>query len=427
MMCKNKNKNYRIKDIKKVNKNDSTVFYIVNLDTEGYILIASPCCVNPIIGYSYTSTFENSVLNESTKLWVDALNQWIVKKKEKNNKIPKLKNISQTIPDATIIKEQKLNNLNVAPLLEFYLSSRWAYWYPYSTLFPNQYGDKACVPIALSQIMKYHGFPLQGRNSFNSVDFSREWYDFNNMPFRLTHCGNGQENCNEGDFNILPDVSESNWLEISKLIYHAGISVNTNWTNTDFGGTYGNGGDWAQKLYYYFYYKPTFTHNSPSYIAENYSTFKESLRNELLLGYPVLFAHYPTSGGGHALVIDGFECNEYFHFAMGRGGFSDAYYYLYDIDADDIHNISPLNSFYDAVIGIRPDCSDIYDLALSNTIISQFDNLFYQINGLCTLNNLSINSGGRLTIQATNGIVLNPGFEAQLGCSLFFQAKKCGH
>lgn len=289
-------------------------------------------------------------------------------------------------------------------------------------------GDNCCVPLAMAQIMKYYHFPVQGIGSHGGTDFSREWFDFSQMPFRLTYCGNGYPNCNEGSFDILDGITDVNKKEVSHLIYKCGIAVDMIWNG---GGTYGNPGDWVDKMAQYFNYSPNRTFCDSTYISNNKEIFKASLRNELINGRPILFNYMgPNFTHSHAVVIDGVENDNYFHFAAGRGGYTDAYYYLFDYDADGIHSQSPYYTDYRAAYGISPNCSTSNILNLSNITISIGMNTVYQANDKINLSSFIVDgngtSGGRLTLQAQNEVNLNSGFEVKAGAEVFITLQKCG-
>lgn len=181
----------------------------------------------------------------------------------------------------------------------------------------------------------------------------------------------------------------------------------------------------------YFNYSSDWTYINETFISNNKEEFKNDLRNELLNGRPVLFAYYgPNWSHGHAFVIDGFEDNDYFHFAVGDGGYLDAYYYLFDYDADGIHNQPEYYSYYRAAIGIEPNCSSTSIINLNNLTISNGMNPVFQASDVINMSNFIVDgngsSGGRITVQAQNEVNLNSGFEVKLGGEAFITMQKCG-
>lgn len=217
-----------VKDVKPKKLKDEPSFYAVNFTNGGYVLIAAEEGVHSIIGFSESSTFDENQLSEAEKLWLDCVCNNIeykrMVKKASHLKSAKTKPYIESELE-NIQSNFLLTTTSVPSLFETYQTSRWAYWYPYSIEFPNQDATNSCVPLAMAQIMNYYHFPPQGSGTHSGVDFSQEWFDYNQMPFRLTYCGNGESNCDEGSFDILPGTTVQNETEVSTLIYKCAISV----------------------------------------------------------------------------------------------------------------------------------------------------------------------------------------------------------
>ncbi len=420
----------KIKDVKqkKEKEEESPSFYAVNFDEGGYVIVSSDESVGPVLGYGKNSTYDETKISKEELIWWSGVSSHIQNKKSKKNT---LKSTSALNIDDMIINlsTQSASANNVPSLFETYQTSRWAGWGVYASEFPggNSYGQ-GCVPLAMAQIMKYYKYPIQGSGSRNGMDFSRQRYNYNMMPFRLTYCGNPSLGgiCDDGSFDIIPGVTADHIREVSRLIYHCALSV-------DWGpeGTFGNPGDWASMMVTYFGYSPGFTFKDDSYISNNNEAFKASLLNELINKRPILLGYYYTRAngnvGGHAVVIDGVENNNYFHFAVGRGGSEDAYYYLFDQDNDGIHTTpTGINIFYyHAAFGIQPNCPQS-NINLNNVTISSSENKTYLSNDLININNVTIKNGGRVTFQAANEVIFGNNFEAEQGSDVYITVGRCG-
>jgi len=399
---------------------DSTFIYNVNFEGGGFSLISSEQGINPVLGYSRTGTFKEANLSQGEKIWIECVLNHLKSVKEKNkslgnavkfdmeNNIKKISFMSSSTPST------------VPSLFETYHTSRWAYWGPYDSAFPYQTNGNICVPLAMAQIVKFYQYPIQGTGSYGGIDFSRQFYNYSEMPFRLTYCGNNAYGglCDDGTFGIIPGITDTQINNVSTLIYHCGVIVETDGT-----GTYGTPLGWIGKMVQYFNYSPSFNYRNETYIANNNSAFKEELRNEILNKRPVLFAYYSLSSG-HAVVIDGYENNDYFHFAIGSGGSADLYYYLFDVDSDGVHLETSHTLYYRAATGIQPNCPTVSDLTLNNVSFS--DSKQYEATNSVVANTVSVLSGGRIAIQAGSFIQLNPGFEIQSGAEGIFIVKQCG-
>ena len=77
-----------------------------------------------------------------------------------------------------------------------------------------------------------------------------------------------------------------------------------------------------------------------------FSNLPQTMKAELDERRPILYDALPSEGDGHALVVDGYTSNNYFHFNYGWGGYCDGFY---KDGVCKIYNINP-----SITIGIRP-------------------------------------------------------------------------
>ena len=259
------------------------------------------------------------------------------------------------------------------------------------------------------------------------------------MPFRLTYCGNGEPGCNDGSFDIIPGVTEDQIDEIGKLQYHAGISHNMNWLGnrgTGCGtctgcvscGTSGTPNDWADDLIDHFRFNSSYTYHNISVIDS--SSFKSDLRDELDLGRPVLMQLVRSSGGNHAVIIDGYEDTDYFHINMGWGGDRNYFYALFLADID-IDHPDTLSGRYRAVTALQPDCPTVNNVIQSTTTtISSTGSGYYEAKENLTISNMTIegsgSDGGKLLLTSGNEINITSNFTIEAGASAYFIVKECG-
>ena len=417
----------KIKDISlKTEKGENLPsFYSVNFEGGGHVIVSGEASVGPILAYSKSSSFNEGELSEEEQTWLMCVSGHI---QQKRNKKEKLRSTPSLDVDNLIQNlSTKSTVISVPPLFETYQTSRWAGWGVYSSEFPDGNDNgMGCVPIAMAQIIKYHRFPIQGKGNLNGMDFSRQRYNYDMMPFRLTYCDDPTwENCNDGSFNVIPGVTADHIREVSLLIHHCAIAVG--WTPE---GTRGHAGNWASAMVNYFDYSPGFTYRDFSYIKNNNEAFKASLRNELINKRPILLAYRYISRKdneetGHAVVVDGVENNNYFHYAVGRGGSEDTYYYLFDLDNDGVHTTPEDILSYDAAYGIQPNCPQS-SVNLNNLTILSSENKTYLSNDVINISNFTIKNGGRITLQATNEVIFGNNFDAEIGSDIYITVGRCG-
>ncbi len=314
-----------IKNIDTISEHNIDLFYIVNLDPVGFILISADNRAIPLLGYSFDNNFK--IDNAPTNI------NWLINKfKTQISSI-----INSNIP-ATESIHQQWNNLlseiisqetrDVSPLLdaEFDQSGGWNNAVTQAIGFNGPVG---CVAVSMAQIMHYWSYPYTGEGSnyyveddygYIEVDFSTAYYDYDNMA--------------------------ATWATAPSqlLLYHAGVSVNMDYEN-------GGSGAWVVGSYPSALYSMEnfFSYSNQVYTVwkDNYSTtdFRNILKEQLDNGMPVIYSGYDSSDGGHAWNIDGYSGNN-LHCNWGWGGWNNGYY-----------NLTSMGGFsYDqvALIGLIP-------------------------------------------------------------------------
>lgn len=424
------NKSTEILDTYTETYNNSTSLYIFNFTDGGFVLVSADNKINPILGYSekgFLKPDSNNVaitaLLNNYKIKIDFIKK---NKSEKNNKntLQKWKDLQTGgLLKATL----KSTVLNVPSLFETEQTSRWAAWGGYNVMMPNQDASNSCVNLAMAQICKYHKHPKQGTgtNSYTqyydgatynwSIDYSQHIYNYDFMPFRLTYCENGEGHplCSDGNWmGFLPGITEENKEEISKLIFHIGLGISKEWFGLP---SYTWLDDWALVFEENLNFKSTWSYWSESEILDNPENFKSSMRNNLINKLPIFYRV-----AGHAIVIDGFENEDYFHCAFGRGGYTDGYYYLFNSDADGVHLIIPGSSDSDAILDLEPDYSFPENLSITSTISLNTTKCYQAINSVSISSIIDGNgsSGANISIYSKE-ITLGNGFEIKKGATLY--------
>lgn len=175
-------------------ENDEIVYYIINYQDKGFIIISADKRINPVLAYSDISSFPTDIDKYPSGLvgWL-ANSKEIVKDVRKNGELPsdfsqwEQSSIQSTINkiSGTAVnfqgdskKEDPIDpghrdnsSTRVGPLL----STVWGQWGGYNNQVPHLNCDSSngrapvgCVATAMAQIMKYHEYPLN--------------YNWSNMP-----------------------------------------------------------------------------------------------------------------------------------------------------------------------------------------------------------------------------------------------------
>jgi streptopain len=199
----------------------------------------------------------------------------------------------------------------VAPLLK----TTWSQDAPYNELLGYNY--TGCVATTISQVLKYHEWPVQGMGNVSYVNTSDNrtlsgnlnlsQYDWANMlpnydaPVQATQA---QRNAVA---KLMKDVGLASGMQ-----YHPGFAVATNQGAFD-------------AFVKHFDYQATCVYQS----TEGPSVFADLLRQELVDGFPFYFYGATKDyKGAHAWVVDGFDDKGFFHMNFGWNGQSNGYYSL---------------------------------------------------------------------------------------------------
>lgn len=276
-------------------------FYVFNKTShKGFVIVsAEDNTEQAILGYSDTENFDYDRLPENLKWWLGEYQKQI--EWARANDIP-----VRTVPARTSA------DVIVAPLLG---DNAWTQHEPYNNFAPMD-GSKrcvaGCVALAMSQIMTYHKWPLQGKGGKSyswkgtklSVDFSQSKYDFSKILPRYL---SGQYTQDQSD-------------AVAKLVYDCGISTEMNY-GTSASSTYASYA--VNALTTYFDYSSDVRYQQRSSYYGNWDVL---LKNELDAFRPILYSASDTKEGGHAFVCDGYDREGYFHFNFGWGGIGNGYY-----------------------------------------------------------------------------------------------------
>ncbi len=294
--------------------------YIFNVEGGGFVIVSASKNFKPVLAYSLRNSYDGEVPETAwyfihnysknidycdergIKMSDEVDNEWNLLE---NNELPTAKNTK-----------------TVNPLIQ----TLWNQDYPYNYYAPETGGGwwggpgghcyAGCVACAMSQIMKYWEHPVHGHGSHSYV-----------------HGTYGEQSANFGEttynWAIMPNQLGSQANDAAKavalLMYHCGVSVDMNFA-PDGSGAYSKDVETAMRQY--------FGYCAASYQERSKYTENEwiaLLKAELDKSHPVYFSGTSDSGGGHAIVCDGYDSNDYFSFNLGWSGSGNDYYSINDV------------------------------------------------------------------------------------------------
>ncbi len=319
-----------------IEKNNENLYFIYNINNEGFVIVAGDDDAKPVLGYSKEGIY---LAENMPPAFIDLMSNYsrqILNIKQNNLKADhKIQDEWKRMENG----ESKIDNKSkgeVGPLL----TTKWNQTTYYNAYCPIDRGKQVvtgCVATAMAQIMKYWNHPNKGTGHYSyyhplfgelSANFGNTKYDWANMP------------------NALGKTSSPSEVKaVAKLNYDCGISVNMDY-NVE-----GSGANMAvmviKSLKNYFYYSASaqivskYDYNDTDWIS--------LLESELINNRPMQCQGY-NNISGHAFVCDGFDNNDYLHYNWGWGGVADGFF-----SAD---NLNPAGTNFDynqkAIINIQP-------------------------------------------------------------------------
>jgi hypothetical protein len=343
----------------------ATYYYVFNVDSRGFVIVAGDDAVMPILGYSDEGNFDPARIPENVAKWLEGYKREI--RYILDHHIPATKEISDRW--AVLKQGQGFPEMSSTQSAGPLLATKWNQAPYYNDLCPIDYqaGERAvtgCVATAMAQIMKYWNYPEKGSgfHSYNTERFGTLSANFGNTTY---------------DWASMPNSINSANAAIATLMYHVGISVDM---------SYGTGEQGGSSAYVLSAQSPVI--NCSEYALKNYFGYKSSLqgvekdnytssqwiallKTEFDASRPVLYAGF-GSGGGHCFVADGYDNNNYIHFNWGWGGAYDGFFQVNALNPDGLGiggGTGSYNTGQQAIIGIQPvQSSTHFELALYNYV-----------------------------------------------------------
>lgn len=315
--------------------------YIFDIKDGGFVIISASKAVQPILAYSFDNNFGNEISN-GADYFINNYNRTIDFVKENKINPDEDTNILWEELESNVIKNRTITVVD--PLIQ----TKWDQGCYYNGYAPTDYYGPCgkalagCVACAMSQVMKYWNYPEKGRGNhtyyhpdygYLSADFGSTTYNWNEMPNEI-------------------------WSDndaIATLMYHCGVSVDMDF-GPDASGAMSSKVETAMRIH--------FGYCSAEYIERSSCTEEEwieMLKKELDESRPMYFSGNGEAGG-HAIVCDGYDNNDYFHFNMGWSGYGNGFYSINDAGGFPngqavVLNIKPLpiNSDENGIIYVSSD------------------------------------------------------------------------
>ena len=296
-------------------------FYVFNVSDYGFIMVSATDAVRPILGYSENGIYEVNNVAPGLGFMMEDYQESISYALAESIEAPAyVKAEWAALSETGKLKPQE-RGVKIGPLCQ----TAWDQSWPYNAYCPeldrpfasNGRSVVGCVATAMSQIMKYWNYPLQGigEHSYTPMDdqygypeqyanFGATTYDWENMPYQI--------NANSPQEQI--DA-------VALLSYHCGVSVDMMYDDDGVGaGAYSSDVTIALKKYFG-YAECGFRRRTVS--AEIWDSY---IIEALEMGLPIFYSGTANDGGGHAFICDGMDENGLFHYNFGWSGSGDGFF-----------------------------------------------------------------------------------------------------
>ena len=307
---------FTIESIQIYSIDNDNVFYVIELEPNGFILISYDNLIRPILGYSFENNFRFENIPTNIDYIFDLYNRQISDQKERGDIneeiISEWEKFSRTV-------EYEPQTRNVNPLI----TARFDQGSPWNDMCPeDSEGDGGnvlvgCVAVSMAQIMHYWSYP--------EIGYGSHGYTHWNYGYQYANFGNSYYDYSQMENNYATTESQ-------ELLYHCGVAVNMGY-GTDGSGAnvFGNGNTTERAMKDYFLFKTSLDAVEPWQYGT--TAYRELLQNELNNNRPIIYVGY-SNDGGHAWNIDGYD-EDYFHNNWGWGGYQNGYFLLSSLNGFD--------------------------------------------------------------------------------------------
>lgn len=332
-----------IGEVTPVYHNDCLVYYVFNLQPEGWALVSATDAVKPLLGYNHTDHYVLDQEMDNNAAWMRSYANDI--KKAIDEKDTPIKDWDKMDNGAAT----RAKGSRVDPLI----TVTWNQGNPYNKYCPSDANGRAvvgCVAVAMAQAMSVAKYPSRPVGEFS----------YTHGTYGSLYINYDEEDAYNWE-NILTGANSKD--DVAKLLYHCGVSVKMD---------YSPGGSGTQSSYVpnamkrNFAYPDVVTYQSRSSYSGDW---EQLVIDELEEGRAVYYSgHDPIKNYGHAFNLDGYDGNSMYHVNWGWGGVNNGYFTIdglrdkkMDMDYTAGHGV---------VIGIRAPRTAPTDLSLTTTTVS---------------------------------------------------------
>ncbi len=283
---------------------DSNQYCIYGKQDAGFVVISRNDNFPAVMAYS-TTIFNADNIPCGMKWWLEAVDKIMQQDAPRTNK----SQVAHSVVDPLVTTE-------------------WGQGDPYNFLTPEENGQHTptgCMATAMSQMMKFYNYPVQGRgHGYYTLADNTAMH----IPVDITSTYAWGE---MQDVYRYKKVTDEERLPVAQLMSDAGIATYMN---------YGASGSGAYPLDATRGFVDNFSYNADAIRCYDHKFFSDDewfslLYNELSSGNPILYCGTDQGQGGHAFVIDGIDADGLVHVNWGWDGECNGFYNISDLSPVD--------------------------------------------------------------------------------------------
>ncbi|MDD3045564.1 MAG: C10 family peptidase, partial [Candidatus Delongbacteria bacterium] len=287
--------------------------------TKGFVIVAADDNVDPILGHSFDGIIDEDIYNMQNPFVArfSGYDKQIVHSiREKNLDRPAKQKEWKDIENNVFPNVS--SKVQVGPLLQ----TKWGQGYPWNLQTPQQ-TYVGCVATAMHQIMRFHQGPTAGNGTHTDVDLSGDIQGSWTVNFgAATYDWSLMQGIYASDFD-----TEEKRNEVAELSYHCGIAVDMDY-DSDGSGTQTSYVPAA--LENYFSFSTDAVYQTLGTVTDS-SYFATTIQINLNQNRPIEWCGYPSTGAGHAFVLDGYKDGYWYSFNWGWSGSYDGWFKINDL------------------------------------------------------------------------------------------------
>lgn len=328
---------------------DNAPYYIFNVGSDGFVIIAGDDGMYPVLGYSTNGCFDVSDIPDGMRILLDSYRQNVYDLRRGQRK----EAVSASVKWSSLLSP---TGFLTGPVAVVDLKTAlWGQNSPFDGSCPI-YDSKRCLTgcgaTALAILMRHYKYPDMGYGALPEYVTAThgitlpektfvESYRWDDM---LESYGSGATSAQTGAVAAL-------MVDLGQMIF----------SDYDPNGTSSLLRDILPGMLKYMKY----SNKALQKDRINFTTDKwvKILKDELSAGHPVFYRGDSSVEGGHYFILDGFDSEDRFHFNWGWDGSNNGFFYVSDTDFSSNEN---------AIIGLVPDYS--WTAPTSSSPLSYYSN-----------------------------------------------------